>query len=549
MGKELWNSFKEAALSIVPIFVLVLIITFAARGLGSTAFYIDDPKIFGNGWGPGIASFVISLPLLVVGMTLFNLGAEKSMGKIGEIVGTTLTKRKSLFLLLFIGFMMGTLTTLAEPDLSVLSQRLSPGGNTNWLFVVVVACGVGLMMVVGIVRVVLQKSLKYWLIITYGLVFALGCLADKNFFSIVVDSSGVTTGPVSVPFIIALGIGVASVRGGKNAENDSFGFSGLCSLGPLLTMMVMGIILENNGGLSTLGINISTEVKNMADSGLTSFEQIGTSYISELGASALQVLISISPIAIFFFIYDIFLKLNHRTLISILIGMVYTYVGLVLFFAAANAGFIPLAMSLGTSFARMNNLPLFLLFGAGIGFIIILAEPAVHVLADQVAEVSRGVITRTTIFVALCTSTALSVILNILRVVFEIPIFYFIVPIYVVAFALCFFVDDIYVAIAIDSSGVATGTLSSCFLLPMFIGYTNFVYSGIDDVAQKGEKLMENGFGIIGLVSTTPFLAIEVVGLIAKLKTKAVYRKALEHVLEPDDRQVVHLPSLKQQEA
>ena len=228
MGKEFLSKFRESAFSILPIFVLIIVLNFA-----SVSFRLDEGTLA----GPTFVSFVISAIPLLLGMTLFNMGAEKAMGKIGEVVGTTLTKKKSLVLLAVIAVLLGTLMTIAEPDLTVLSQRLLPSGP-NWLLVAIAAIGVGVMLAVAVVRVILQKSIKIWLVIAFGLVFALGCMADPDFFPIVFDSGGATTSAISSPFIIAFGVGVASVRGGKNAEDDSFGYAGLCSLGPLISVML-----------------------------------------------------------------------------------------------------------------------------------------------------------------------------------------------------------------------------------------------------------------------------------------------------------------------
>lgn len=522
MSKEFLSKLKESFVSISPIILLLIVLNFA-----SPYFRMDEGTLA----GPTFTSFVISTVPLILGMTLFNMGAEKAMGKIGEVVGTTLTKRKSLALLAIIAFLLGTLITIAEPDLTVLSQRLLPSGP-NWLLVVIAAIGVGAMLAVAVLRVILQKSIKIWLVIAYGLVFALGCMADPDFFPLVFDSGGATTSAISSPFIIAFGVGIATVRGGKNAEDDSFGYAGLCSLGPLITVMLLGIFLDKGYILENLGLELDTMTTN-----IDSFAQLGPYYAEQTISAITDVSLSISPIVIFFFGYNFFLKLKGRDLLSIVIGLVYTYVGLVIFLLGANVGFIPVATALGSNFVSMADW-IFLLFGAAIGFVIILAEPAVHVLADQVAEVTSGTIRKSHVLLALSVGTTFSVLCNVLRILYDIPIIYFLATIYIVAFVLVFFVPDIYVAIAFDSTGVATGTLSSCFLLPLFIGYTS-LKSG-----NNVETVLKDGFGIIGMISTMPIIAIEVLGLYGKLKTKLAYHEALKRVKEPDDSQVIHLPIL-----
>lgn len=530
MVKDFLSRLKESALSIFPIILMILLFNFVSPD-------IDLDPGYSSGFGPVVVSFLISVVPLVLGMALFNLGAEKCMGKIGHAAGTMLTKRKSLFLLCFVAVLMGTLTTMAEPDLLVLSLRLFPRGP-NWIFVTVVALGVGALLMVAVLRVIFQKPLKNWLVAAYLVVFALGCLSEKSFYSIVFDSSGVTTGPVSVPFIIALGIGVASVRGGKNAEDDAFGYSGLCSLGPLISVMIMGIFISNAGGMSSIANGLPSSVTELMKS-LSSFSEIGGFYLGNFLNALEEVALSMAPVILFFVFFRYFLNIKGKEMISVVIGFINTFVGLVLFVTGASSGFIPVATRIGTEFAKANNLPLFLMVGFVTGCLIILAEPAVHVLAEQVNDVSRGAISKKTMYFGLCLATGFSVLLNIIRIQFSIPLIDFVVPIYLLTFALCFFVPDIYVAIAFDSSGVATGTLSSCFLLPLFIGYTTTIYGSSSDL---GNEIMQNGFGIIGMVASMPLLAIELIGFIGVTKTKMAYRKALLKVKEADDSQVIHLP-------
>ena len=519
MGKEFLGKLKESTISILPIVLLIIILNFANEN-----FRLDA----GSWAGANFTSFCISIVPLILGMTLFNMGADKAMGKIGEAVGSSLTKKKSLVLLVVIAVLLGTLMTIAEPDLTVLSQRLFPSGP-NWILIVIAALGVGIMLGVAVVRVILQKSIKIWLIICYCLVFALACIADENLLPVVFDSGGATTSAISSPFILAFGAGISSVRGGKNAEDDSFGYAGLCSLGPLITVMLLAIFMDENYVVS----NLADEVDSITTT-LNSFSEIGPFYAEQTISAIEDVSISMLPIVVFFFIYNFFLKLKGKELLSIVIGLIYTYIGLVIFMIGANAGFIPVASTLGTNFVNVSDW-VFMLFGFVIGCLIILAEPAVHVLADQVAEITRGTIRKGTVLTALAIGTGFAVLFNVIRVVYSIPILYFIVPIYIVAFVLMFIVPEIYVAIAFDATGVATGTLSSCFLLPMFIGYTS-VSSGGDMTT-----VLTTGFGVIGMISTMPIIAVESLGLYNVIKNKRMLKKTLERVKEADDNQIIHL--------
>ncbi len=519
MGKEFLSKHIESVISILPIGILISILNFANEN-----FRLDEGTLA----GANFSSFCISIIPLILGMTLFNMGAEKAMGKIGEAVGTSLTKKKSLGLLVIIAILLGTLMTIAEPDLTVLSQRLFPSGP-NWILIVIASVGVGIMLAVAVVRVILQKPLKLWLITAYCLVFALACIADESLIPVVFDSGGATTSAISSPFILAFGAGISAVRGGKNAEDDSFGYAGLCSLGPLITVMLLAIFMDTN----YVTTNLADEVDSITQT-LSSFSELGPFYAEQTISAIEDVTISILPIAVFFLFYNFFLKLKGKELLSIIIGLIYTYIGLIIFMIGANAGFIPVASRLGTNFVNVANW-VFMLFGFVIGCLIILAEPAVHVLANQVAEITRGTIRKNTVLGALAIGTGFSVLFNVIRVVYDIPIMYFIIPIYVVGFILMFVVQDIYVAIAFDATGVATGTLSSCFLLPMFIGYTS-VSSGGDMTT-----VLTSGFGVIGMVSTMPIIAVESLGLYSVIKNKRMLRKTLERVREVDDNQIIHL--------
>lgn len=538
MRNEFILKLKEASFSILPIFILIYILNFSSKNVN-----LDSPTF--NNLGPVFVSFTISIIPLIFGMTLFSLGAEKAMGQIGEIVGKNLTKRKSLTLLIIIAFLLGTLLTVAEPDLSILSSRFFTGAS-SYILVIVTAIGVGLLLVVAILRVIFQKSLKSWLIFAYLIVFALGCIADSSFYSIVFDAGGATTGSVSVPFIISLGVGVALVRGGKNPEDDSFGYTGLCSLGPLISVMIMSIILSNSNSLDSIYSGLIENVKSMNVT-LTNYSEIGTFYLSNFTSSLIEISLSLSPIVVFFFIYQFFLKIKTKELISIIIGLLYTYIGLVLFIMGANSGFIPVASSIGAGASKMN-FSLLLFLGFCIGLLIILAEPGVHVLANQVNDVSRGVISKSSIFISLGIATGLAVIFNLLRIRFNISLIYIIGPLYIVAFILSLFVPDIYLAIAFDSAGIATGSLASCFVLPLSIAYTSNVfdlyYKNLN--ISKGQFILENGFGVMGLISCFPILAIEIIGLTAVIKAKVKYMQALKANISEDDNQIVHLPSYQE---
>ena len=529
--------FKEALFAILPVVAVMVIVALCIPDM-----YIEED---GSKFGPIMTSLLISIVPLVLGTTLFNVGVEKSLVKIGDIVGTRLTKKKTIGWLLFIGLLMGVLATLAEPDLSVLASRISLTNSPDWSLIAICAVGVGIFMLVALVRVIFNKPLKYWLTIGYLLVFTLALFADKSFFSIVFDAGGVTTGVVTVPFIIAIGVSVARSLG-DNSGGDSFGYSGLCSLGTVLAVLVFSIILKNTGGLDSIkGVLAGKDFFKGLDAFKTDgYAAIGSFYWSNFRSALKDVAISIAPITVFFFVFNIFLKLPKKEIISVVIGLVYTFFGLIFFLMGAESGFIPAGTQYGKYFATANNMPLFLLIGFIFGAVAMLAEPSVKVLADNVAEVSHGVISEVMIYIFLCVAIGLAIMLNIVRVNFQIDYIYFAVPMFLTALLLSYFVPTIYVGIAIDAAGVATGAMASCFFLPMFLSYVQKTHEGVETL---GELIMSYGFGVVGIMSMMPILAIELLGLFSQVKIEVQNHKALRRVLEEDDNQLIHLP-LEQEE-
>lgn len=543
MGKELLLKFKDAVYAILPVVLVLIVFNFAGPSLSL--------ETDGSKFGPVMTSLLISIVPLILGTALFNIGAEKSVAKIGEIVGSRLTKRKTLTALFIVAFLLGLLCTFAEPDLSVLASRINPDGP-DWILIAVASLGVGIFLLVAIIRIIKHRSLKVWLGLGYGLIFSLALLSDPDFFTLAFDAGGVTTGVVTVPFIIALGVEVSKSLGGNKAEDDSFGFSGLCSMGTVLAVILYSLALKGAGGIARIQdiLAVKFNINSGTDSVMTvlkSYDDIPVLLLENFLGSLKDVSLSMLPIVSFFILFNIFAKIKGKALGSIVIGFVYIFFGLILFFLGAETGFIPLASGFGKWFASSGNdyLWLFILFGFVIGFIAMLAEPAVKVLAVNVSEVSNGVISQNLIFVSLGLATAIAITLNIIRVMFDIDFVYFIVPLFILAIVLCFFAPDIYVGIAIDAAGVATGTMASCFFLPMFIGYSAVKYQTAESF---GRAIMRNGFGVVGLMSVMPIIAVEIVGIAAVLKTDIAYKKAYEAMLEPDDSQVIHLPSYQPEE-
>ena len=512
MLKEAWGKFLEAAISVVPISLIVIVIF----GL-QYSFLMPSETISVN----MLLTFLVCLVFLILGMAMFSFGSEISMTKVGQYIGSSITKKQSIIFMVVLSFLLGAMITIAEPDLTVLGDLLSFIINP-WVLKTVIGAGVGIFLIVGLLRIVFQQNLKIWLIFFYFIVFALGCLLDgkngETMISISFDSGGVTTGPVTVPFLLTFGAGVASVRGGKNSSSDSFGITGICSIGPLISTMVLFLAIS--------GFTDFSGLKNTID--------VDEPFLDILSTTCLEVLLAIVPIFVFFLIYQfIFIKLPIKELIKIVLGFVYTYLGLTVFLVAAKFGLIPVGYSLGNNLGNPIHGGaynyLLIILAVVIGFAVVLVEPGVHILIQQVDEVSGGTISKNKMLITLCLGVALAIVLEVVRELFgDFSIVYYYVPLYLLSISLSFAVPDIYTAIAFDSGGVASGTMSSCFVLPFVMGIANIV----------GEN---SGFGVIGLISAVPVICIQALGLQAALKIRLRNKLVQKQVRETNDAQIIHL--------
>ena len=455
----------ESARCVLPIVLIVVLLCLTAAPM--------KPDL--------LLSFLIGGVMLVVGMGLFSLGAEQSMTPIGTKIGTALTRTKNLPLILGVSFALGFAITVAEPDLQVLAETVPHISST--VLLLTVGVGVGLFMAVCMLRIVTGANLRWLLIGCYALIFLLAAFSDPDFLGIAFDSGGVTTGPMTVPFILAMGLGVSNIRSDRRAEADSFGLVALCSIGPILSV------------LSSASFGSSTA--------------IGGAFLASVPLYLREMAISMLPIVAIFFLFQLtLLRLPGRSLAKILIGILYTYVGLVLFLTGVNVGFSPLGAELGAELAVHGWLlvPLAMV----LGWFIISAEPAVGVLEKQIESVSAGAIPGKVIQRSLSVAIALAMGLSMLRVLTGISILWFLVPGYGIALALSFFVPDIYTAIAFDSGGVASGPMTATFMLQFVMGASSAL----------GGNILRDAFGVVALVAMMPLLSIQAVGFVYERRAK-----------------------------
>lgn len=448
--------------------------------------------------------FLIGALLLIVGMLLFNVGVEMSMTTMGERVGTIMTKSRKLFVMIAIGFVMGFIITISEPDLQVLAEQVT--SIPNMVLILSVAAGVGVFLMIALLRMLFSIALPHLLVFFYAIVFILTLFVPKDFLAVAFDSGGVTTGPMTVPFIMSFGIGIAAIRSDKHAADDSFGLVSLCSIGPIMAVLILGMIY--NPGQSEIVSDSIPIVDNTVDLWRL-FASGFPTYIKEMA-------ISLLPIVIFFGLFQIASKdISKKALIKIGIGLVYTYVGLVLFLTGVNVGFMPAGNYLGQTIAGLSFAWIIVPIGMIIGYYIVKAEPAVFVLTKQVEEMTSGAISAKAMGMSLSIGVCMSVGLAMIRVLTGISIMWLIVPGYAIALILTFFVPKIFTAIAFDSGGVASGPMTATFLLPFAMGACG----------ARGGNIITDAFGIIAMVAMTPLITIQTMGMVFKLKESRLRKK------------------------
>lgn len=481
--RVLAEKLKEAAASVLPVTAIVAVLCLAL-------VRVDVGLML---------SFLLGSGLLILGMGLFTLGAELSMSRIGNLIGAKMTKSRKLWFILAVSFLLGVAITMAEPDLQVLATNVPAIDKT--VLIVTVSVGVGLFLMLCMVRILFSVSLRLLLIVFYALLFLGAFLSDAGFLSVAFDSGGVTTGPMTVPFIMALGVGVASIRSDENAKADSFGLVALCSIGPVMAVMLLGAIYPTDTQADV----------GMVIGGFETTVELGGAYLRSLPTYMLEVAMALLPIFVFFLLFQVFsLRLRRLPLTKIVMGVGYTFLGLVLFLTGVNVGFSPLGYVLGKELVTSGLSALLIPLAMLMGWFIIDAEPAVHILNKQVEELTSGAISAKAMGLSLSVAVALANGLAMVRVLTGLPILYFLLPGYAVALGLSFFVPRTFTAIAFDSGGVASGPLTATFMLPLAMGACTAL----------GGNVMTDAFGLVALVAMMPLITVQVMGGIYVLKSR-----------------------------
>ena len=502
MKRLLFSKIKESLISVLPVTLIVIILNF------TPLIHLTLNEVI---------TFSVSALFLILGIGFFTLGADVAMTPMGEQVGSGLTKSKNLKFLLLICFALGFLITVAEPDLTVLAGQVGSD-----LIVLFVGLGVGLFLILSILKIVFKKDLASILLYFYMVLFALALLVlaidSENFNLIPVsfDSGGVTTGPITVPFIMALGVGIATTIGGRDSNENSFGLVAMCSIGPILAVLILSIV--NGGDISAPNVNDYLLAQDIWGAALHAFWE-----------TTKEVAIALGLVVAFFFAIDVlFLHLPKIKIVQILIGTAFTFVGLIIFLTAVHVGFMPVGFKMGQELAESSNIAVTIV-GFILGLVVVLAEPAVHVLNKQVEEITKGTVSKRAMMIALSVGVGLSICLSVIRIIIGFPILYYLIPGYLISLGLSFFVPKIYTAIAFDSGGVASGPLTSTFILPFAIGAC----------VALGGNILSDAFGIVAMVAMTPLITIQLLGFTAVSKKMVSQKRAMKKILGEQDDQII----------
>lgn len=494
---------RESVAAVLPVTVIVFIMCFTLTPVTNDA----------------LLCFLLGAAMLIFGMGLFTLGAETAMTPMGEYVGAHMTAGRKLFRMLLLAFFVGFLITVSEPDLSVLATQVASIDST--LLIMTIGIGVGLFLALALLRIFLGVRLQILLLILYALVFALAGVLSyirPDFLAVAFDSGGVTTGPMTVPFIMALGVGVSSVRSDDGADRDSFGLVALCSVGPILAIMILSLFADSSAVSSSTGDFLS---------GILDTRMLGQLYLREIPHYMWEIARALAPIALFFFLYQLLVQpLEKRSLFKIAVGVGYTYVGLVLFLTGANVGFLSMGQMLGEELGQTFKY-LAVPIGMLLGYFIVKAEPAVHVLAKQVEDATAGAISGKMLMLSLEIGVSVSVALAFLRILFGVPFMALAIPGYALALGLSFVVPPIFTSIAFDAGGVASGPMTASFLLPLAIGLCR----------ATGGNVTADAFGVVAMVAMTPLITVQILGVIYRVKASKA--TAAEEVVSTETEEII----------
>lgn len=480
---------KEVLLAVLPITIIVLIIHF-------TIIPIERPLLL---------RFLIGAALIIIGLSIFLAGVDIGITPIGNIMGSTLAKTNKFLIVIIAGLILGFFISIAEPDLHILGAQVSfvsSGVVSKWLIVMIVSIGIAFMLSLGLGRILYNFSLYKLLTFIYGIILILSIFTSPEFLAISFDASGATTGALTVPFMLALATGVSHLKkDSKSSEKDSFGLVGIASSGAIIAVMIMSILSKTDRITATL--EVDTEVS----------ESIIAPFIEKIPQISFEIILALAPILIIFLIFQkISFKLSKKSVRKILFGVLFTFIGLVIFLVGVNAGFMDLGTVVGYKIASLNNKLYLIIVGFALGLVTILAEPAVYVLTHQIEDVTSGYVKRKVVLIFLSIGVGFAVALSMIRIMVpEIQLWHYLLPGYIISIIMSYYVPKLFVGMAFDSGGVASGPMTATFILAFA--------QGAADAIESADVLID-GFGMIAMVAMAPIIALQILGFVFKTKSK-----------------------------
>ncbi len=490
----LLNKFKEVLYAVLPITIIVLFLHFTIAPLPSNMVY----------------QFLIGALFIVLGLSIFLFGVDIGITPLGENIGTSLSKKNKLWLVVVVGLVLGFFVSVAEPDLQILAKQVE--SVTEYIIpsiaiLLSVSVGIAIMLVIGLIRIVYNIPLNKMLFSIYTVILVLSFFVTPEFLAISFDSSGATTGALTVPFILALAVGVSTLKKDiKSGEDDSFGLVAITSTGAIIAVMLLGIVKQVT--------DLSGSLPKVASHDAT---LIGP-FMAILPHMLYESLLALLPVVIIYILFQIFVfKFKRKPFRKIIKGIVYTLVGLVIFLTGVNAGFMDVGSVLGYEIARNSSMMITVTIGFVIGLVTILAEPAVHVLTDQIEVVTSGYVKKSIVLAALALGVGSAIALSVLRIqVPNIELWHYLLPGYLISLALSFKVPGLFVGIAFDSGGVASGPMTATFILAFTQGIAEAI---------PGADVLRDGFGMIALVAMAPIITLQILGLIVQVKAKRMVKR------------------------
>ncbi|MEA4889868.1 MAG: DUF1538 domain-containing protein [Clostridiaceae bacterium] len=486
---RLWiEKFKEVVISVSPITLLVVF-------LSLTIVRFEPAQL---------ARFLIGAFLIVIGLTVFLVGVDQSITPFGNQMGSVIIRKNKLWIVAGAGLLLGFFISIAEPDLHILAGQVAVVTHSmigKWNLVVIVSAGIALLIAVGLIRILYRFPLHILLTVLYGIILIFSLFASPEYLAIAFDSSGATTGAMTVPFILALALGLAlKNKDGRASEKDSFGLVAIASSGAIIAVLISGLLMPNRDFAGT--IDFSSEQSNSVF--LPFFNQLLTQFTESIKA--------ISPIFLILLISQpLFIKMEWKTFIKMSRGFLYTLIGLTLMFAGVHAGFMEVGREIGSQLVLLENKSILVIVGFALGFLTILAEPAVHVLTEEIESVTGGSVRRKAVMLALAIGVGIAVALSVLRILIpQLQLWHILLPGYVIAILLAHFGSKRFVGIAFDSGGVASGPMTATFILAYTQGAANSLQSA---------SILVDGFGVIALVALTPIVSLQIMGLVYRRKS------------------------------